>query len=77
MKGYQRSNPSPPSMSGWLTSHLADEGGAQARRGGTIWGSLGFGGQNDAGVDRVPTWGKTRRGTAPIQLVAVASLLRA
>jgi hypothetical protein len=36
MKGCRRSNLVPPSMSGWLTSHPTDGGGAQAQRGGTL-----------------------------------------
>jgi hypothetical protein len=39
MKGYRRSNPSPPSTSGWLTSHLANGGDVQSRSGGAIGGS--------------------------------------
>jgi hypothetical protein len=39
MKGYWRSNPSPPSMSRRLTSHPNNGGGAQAQRDGDIGGS--------------------------------------
>jgi hypothetical protein len=89
MKGYQRYNPDPPSMSRRLTSLPTDGGGAQARQGAMegLAGAphlsspghidAGFLGQNDAGVDGVLTQGETRWGMTPRWLTMVASLLRA
>jgi hypothetical protein len=67
-KGYQQSNPSPPSTSGRLTSNSADEGGAKVWHSDTMegltraslpsspgHGDAGFLGQNDTGVDGVLT----------------------
>jgi hypothetical protein len=63
MKGYRRSNPGPPSTSGWLTTHPANGDGAQAQRGGAIGGSPKLHSWALRGTVMRGFWGKMMQGS--------------